>query len=157
MPTFRARSVSAVVAAGFVLVAAVGPGCAGAPKMPALPDSVPAPDPRVATCLSVVDRSALCAEQFVPMLVDIRVNQDNPKGIAEADATEGRDALVAKARAEWEKDSIDPQRTQMCNAHAPKTSTEDNAAWAVCLAEADCGAYVACARPLYEKMLTAGH
>jgi hypothetical protein len=135
-------------------LAALLTGCAGAAVVKNLAPELPKADPRVATCMSVVDRSAQCTDEFLPMLVDLRVSNDVPKGIAEADATEGRDALLARARAEWAKDSVDPARTEMCNAMGPKMSDEDSAAWALCLSQSDCAGYVKCVQPLYERTLT---
>lgn len=138
---------SRLLPAALVFAAVIG--CATTPPPP--------PSPGVTTCLGVIDRAAQCSEAFVPMLVDVRVNHDQPAGTAEADATEGREVLVAKARDEWARDSVEPARSETCNAMGPKTSAEDVAAYTACLASPDCSAFVACVAPLFDKTVASGN
>ena len=100
------------------------------------------------TCVAAFNRQRECTDAFIPALVDARVRNDHPAGIAAKDKELGRDALVAGALEEWKSDSTDEA------IHATCTKITDDEADGMpeliqkaeaCLKESDCSAFSACA------------
>jgi hypothetical protein len=95
-----------------VSMASVLAGCGGQPR-PA-PAPAPASGPLAAMCERHYQRERDCSDEYLAALVALRVEVDTPPGIAAEDARDGRDALIAKARVEWEHDSQPAERTRIC-------------------------------------------
>jgi hypothetical protein len=103
-------------------------------------------------CRSLMQRQRGCTAQFIPALVDARVKNDNPSGLATREREIGRDTLVKDALAEWENDAKDPNIAAMCDDIAQAISPEKDAqlrsSVSTCLAKTGCEAFVSCAVPL---------
>jgi len=130
-----------------VSMASVLAGCGGKPR-PA-PAPAPASGPLAAMCERHYQRERDCSDEYLAALVALRVEVDTPPGIAAEDARDGRDALIAKARVEWEHDSQPAERTRICaplDAQVPADRVESlTAAGEECLAKTDCAGFAACA------------
>lgn len=101
-----------------------------------------------ATCVQIMTRARAC-EAYLPALVDLRIELDQPAGIrAQADA-QGRDALIAEAQAEWAVDSTDERIAATC-AQAPSAPALIEAADR-CLATTACDAFVPCSVDLMRQ------
>ncbi len=104
------------------------------------------------SCRALMQRQRTCTTQFIPALVDARVQHDTPPGVAERERERGREALVAEALAEWESDAQDPNIAALCADIAQAISQEKDAllrdSVSQCLAQAGCEAFVSCAVPL---------
>jgi len=106
-------------------------------------------------CVATMTRSRACTDQYVPALVDARARIDRPSGIAAAVHSD-RDGVIAQARSEWDKDSTDEMLAERCQAivaHLPLEAQADVSRAQQCVAQADCGAFVACVMPIVEKHL----
>src|SRR5262245_54286396 len=105
-----------------------------------------------ALCVQSFQRQRECTDAFIPALVDARVRHDRPAGIAAADHSEGRAALVAKALEEWRTDSLDASIHETCAgmiSHGAGTP-EMSAALSACLERTSCGEFVPCQIQLIE-------
>jgi hypothetical protein len=129
--------------------------CGGAEPPAQKPAS--ATDDPMSVCVTAFERQRECTDLFIPALVAKRVELDKPAGIAETDASGGRDALVARAHEEWKNDSTDEAIAATCQ----KLSTEippDVAAQLTgqvqqCLAADGCQAFVDCVIPVISSNL----
>jgi hypothetical protein len=136
-------------------------GCGGAepPAKTAAPAASAAGDLHP-TCVQAFQRQRECTDTFIPALVALRVKLDKPAGIAETDAKDGRDALVATAMEEWKVDSTDAAIGTTCDkivADMPPEQQDGMAAKGkACLATADCQAFVDCLIPMIEPMIAGG-
>jgi len=133
--------------------------CGGADS-PAESDTTPNTQPEAATavtprdtCVALHERQRECTDVYLPALVDARIANDLPAGIA-ARAAEpgGRDALLATAEAEWADDSTDASISGTCDAmlaEMPPEQAEGLAGQATqCLATDACQAFVDCVIPM---------
>ena len=104
------------------------------------------------SCRWLMQRQRSCTALFIPALVDARVKQDDPPGLAAREREIGRDALVKDALAEWENDAKDPKIAQTCDdiaqAISPQKVSPLRSSVSTCLAEEGCEAFVSCAVPL---------
>jgi len=109
-------------------------------------------------CLATMRRERECTAEFIPAIVGLRVRLDEPGGIAARDASEGRDALVAEANAEWTTDSTDERFAANC-AQMAELPAERAASWTEmmqgCLAAADCAGFVECDVRFTESRMSA--
>lgn len=113
-----------------------------------------------ATCRESFARQKTCTDDFIPALVDARIELDLPAGIAaEGKKDGGRDALIAKAKQEWAEDSKPEAVAMKCTEMSGKVPAEQKAelmeAHKKCLAISDCKEYVQCVMPITKKMLSA--
>lgn len=138
------------------LAAACGTASDAAPAAPATP-AAPAASPQALQqqCVATMARSRACTDQYVPALVDARARVDRPTGFAAA-VQGDRGAVIAQARSEWIKDSTDEviaERCQAIVAHLTPEAQADVSAAQRCVAQADCGGFVACVMPIVEQHL----
>ncbi len=113
-----------------------------------------------AVCRDSFARQRTCTDDFIPALVDARIELDMPAGIAAEGKKEGgRDALIKQAKEEWSKDSEPTAVAAQCKDMSEKMPVEQKAevsgALSQCLASSDCGSYVKCVTPVTKKMLSA--
>jgi hypothetical protein len=121
-----------------------------------------APQPQAAStanleqqCVATLARTRECTDQYIPALVDARARLDRPAGIAAAVKSD-RGAVIAQARSEWENESTDEgiaQRCQAIVAHLSPETQADTTSAQQCVAQPDCGAFVSCVMPIFEKHL----
>jgi hypothetical protein len=109
------------------------------------------------TCVATFTRQRECTDLYLPALVDARIANDLPAGIA-AKAAEpgGRDELLAKAQTEWSNDSTDEAIGATCDnvlAQMPPEQLEGMTGQASqCLAADSCQAFVDCVVPMTVAM-----
>lgn len=113
-----------------------------------------------ATCRESFAKQRTCTDDFLPALVNARIELDLPAGIAaEGKKDGGREALVAKAKEEWAEDSKPEAVAARCKDIDGKVPAEQKAELMAehtkCLAISDCKAYVECVMPITKKMLSA--
>jgi hypothetical protein len=132
--------------------------CAGAeadPKTSASPSTTTPPPTIVQACEQYFARARSCTDQYIPALVDLRIELDKPAGITEAARTDGRDAIIAKANEEWAVDSQPAAITATCEQIAqtipPDQVEAMGAAGAHCMAMTDCGEFSTCAMGLQRQ------
>jgi hypothetical protein len=149
MPRHPSRSILICV------VPAVLAACASSPAKPVAVEPTPSPEVRSSSevsglydaCVALFERQRECTDVFLPALVEARVRHDVPRGIAERDRAEGRDALLAGAEEEWQVDSTDEAIATICGrieGQAPDGAALIERAEA-CLGESDCGGFTECA------------
>jgi hypothetical protein len=113
-----------------------------------------APAPRTAAelgpmCERFYVHQRRCVTEYLGALVDVRAEYDQPPGIAAHVKEAGRDAVIAEARVEWDRDTT-PERTAMiCQAMVEKTPPEHVERLLkdgeTCEAITECGAFAKCA------------
>lgn len=112
-----------------------------------------------AMCRDSFAKQRTCTDDFIPALVDARIELDLPAGIAaEGKKDGGRDALITQAKSEWAEDSKPDAVAAQCKDMSGKVPADQKAelmeAHAKCLAIADCKAYVECVMPITKKMIS---
>ena len=129
--------------------------CAGAeadPKTTSSPSSTTPPPAAQEQCESYFTRLRTCTDQYIPALVDLRIELDQPAGIAQSAQTDGRDAIIARAMEEWATDSQPAAITATCGellGSIPPAQLETMRADAErCMAMTDCGEFATCANEL---------
>jgi hypothetical protein len=109
------------------------------------------------TCVAMFERQRECTDLYLPALVDARIANGLPAGIA-AKAAEpgGRDTIMATAQSEWAEDSTDASIGATCDrvvAELPPEQAEGLADQAEqCLAADGCQAFVDCVIPMTVSM-----
>jgi len=134
--------------------------CAGAeadPKTSASPATSTPPTSAVAACEQFLTHAKTCTADYIPALVDLRVELDQPAGIAAAAQTDGRDSLIARANEEWATDS-QPAAIHAACEHSlqsmPAEQLETMAAeGARCDAMTDCAEFSTCAMGLQRQRM----
>jgi O-methyltransferase involved in polyketide biosynthesis len=123
--------------------------CGGAAPPPSPPPTTTAARPLAAQCERHYARERVCADDYLAELVRTRVELDMPRGLAADDARDGRDALIARARAEWEVEAQPAARTAICDAlddQVPAARVDALLAQGErCLALASCAEFAVCA------------
>ncbi|MBI5532889.1 MAG: hypothetical protein HY898_09255 [Deltaproteobacteria bacterium] len=144
------------------LASACAFGCsASEPANPPAPQSTAAEpvstgaDALASQCVTVRNRERACTREYIPALVDLRVELDAPAGIAAQAKKDGRDALVAEAMKEWEVDSAQPEafcKQQMARMPQAQAASMLGKASA-CAKESTCDSFVKCWLPLIRPTL----
>lgn len=126
--------------------------CAGAeadPKTSTSPSSTTPPPAAQEMCETYFARARTCTDQYIAALVDLRIELDKPAGITASAQSEGRDAIIGYAMAEWAEDSQPAAITATCGqvlASIPADQLEGlRAEGERCLAMTDCGEFATCA------------
>lgn len=149
----RALSVSLLAALSFT---ACG-GSSAKPQAPATGTASAASTAVQAKCEAFFARARECTEPYIGALVDVRVELDNPPGVADRARDEGRDALVAAAMEEWATDSQPENVSAMCAQSEAKMPPEQTATMMAgaerCMAESACDAFATCSKDLHRMML----
>jgi len=144
----------------FLASLALMSACGGADTKVQPPQPVAtSPSDLHAVCVQTFERQRDCTDTFLPALVALRVKLDVPPGIASADATDGRDALIAKAKAEWQVDSTPTAIGQTCDRITQQTPQEKRDPTSEqakqCLSATDCEAFTTCIMPVIEEHMVA--
>ena len=137
-----------------VLLLAVA-ACGGSPPDPARP---PSPPPArtsadlIPMCKRLFARKATCADDYLPALLDVRIELDMPPGIGDTVKAEGRDAVLVTAHAELARDTAPEKVAAVCEEGAsraakapPERVDQLLAQGSQCEAAADCKAFAVCA------------
>jgi hypothetical protein len=113
----------------------------------------------VVVCRTTVERQRACTDDYLPALVDLRVELDRPAGTADRVKAEGRDKIVTEARADWVKDTTDEKIAEQCSMvtklPAERLKKEMPMTQA-CLARPDCKAFTECIIPIERLNLGGG-
>jgi hypothetical protein len=142
------------------LAAATMIGCSGTEPTHAQASSVAEPvatasDGLVAQCVAVRNRERACTADYIPALVDLRIELDRPAGIAARAKDMGRNPLTAEALKEWQGDSAEPEafcRQQLSKMPLPQAAGfMQNAS--SCAQQSSCKAFVHCWLPLIRPTL----
>lgn len=93
-------------------------------------------------------RERVCVADYLGALLAVRVEYDQPSGIAAEVARDGRAAVLARMRPEWERDTTLANTTRVCRAVETETPPDriDGllADGARCDAAPDCAGFTAC-------------
>ncbi|HTL36712.1 MAG TPA: hypothetical protein VL326_26440 [Kofleriaceae bacterium] len=153
----------------FAVVLAVA-ACGGGSREPAKPASPPpaapagaaAPADFVPMCKRLFARKATCADDYLPALLDVRVELNMPPGIGEKIKTEGRDAVLVTAHEEFARDSEPARVAAVCEegaaraAKAPPERVDQLLDQGTkCEASADCKAFAVCAAAIDRGFIAA--
>lgn len=102
-------------------------------------------------CKRIFARMETCADDYLPMLLDLRVELNKPPGIGDEVKAKGRDAVLAIAHTELASDTQPDKVAATCDgaaAQMAKASTERVSQLlgqgVKCEATADCKAFSTC-------------
>jgi hypothetical protein len=137
----------------FTLIFAIA-ACGGSSPAPAKPPPQPAPRTiadLVPMCQGIFARKEMCADDYLPVLLDLRVELNLPPGIGDEVKAKGRDAVLALARTELASDTEPAKVTALCEAatanakKAPPERVDQLLQKAgTCEATTNCKAFSAC-------------
>jgi hypothetical protein len=130
----------------------------------------PAPPPAARTAADVVPmckrifaRKATCADDYLPALLDLRIELNLPPGIGDEVKSQGRDAVLAIARSEFAKDSEPAKVDAVCESAAtnakqapPERVDQLLEQGSKCEATSDCKAFSACVVVIDRGFIAAG-
>lgn len=150
------------VLCSFALVLAAA-ACVGSSPEPETPSPQPAAstaaDP-VPMCKRIFARKMTCADDYLPVLLDLRVELNIPPGIGDRVQSEGRDATLAIAHTELERDTEPAKVAELCEMTAAKMPPEriDQLIeqGGRCEAAADCKAFADCVVEIDRGFIAAG-
>jgi hypothetical protein len=134
----------------FVLIFVVA-ACGGSSPPPAKaspqPSANTAGDP-IPLCKRIFAHKATCADDYLPALLDVRIELNMPPGIGERVKTEGRDAILAIAHTELARDTEPSKVAELCETTVRKMPPERVEQLVEhggrCEAAADCMAFSTC-------------
>jgi hypothetical protein len=149
----------------FLLAAAACGGTSPAAEKPA-----PAPQPAARStadlapmCKHIFARKATCTDDYLPLLVDLRVELNLPPGIADEVKSKGRDAVLALARTELARDTEPDKVAALCEHAAtnamnapPERVDQLLQQGGACEAAADCKAFAVCAVAIDRGFIASG-
>ena len=129
--------------------------CGGSPPRPA---DKPAPqnaartaDDLVPMCKRIFARKETCADDYLPVLLDLRVELNKPPGIGDEVKAKGRDAVLALAHSELTRDTQPDKVAATCDGAAaqlakapPERANQLLDQGGKCEAAADCKAFSVC-------------
>ena len=128
--------------------------CGGSSPEPAKPSPQPATRTAadlVPMCKRIFARKATCADDYLPVLLDLRVELNMPPGIGDQVKSQGRDAVLAIAHTELAHDTEPAKVDALCETAAanatkapPERVDELLAQAGRCEATSDCKAFAAC-------------
>jgi hypothetical protein len=146
----------------FILAAAA---CGGSSPQPAKASPPPSPAARTAAdavpmCQRIFARKETCADDYLPVLLDLRVELNSPPGIGDRVKSEGRDAILAIAHTELARDTEPAKVNALCETTAKQMPPEridqlleqgDR-----CEAATDCKAFATCVVAIDRGFIAAG-
>jgi hypothetical protein len=114
------------------------------PAAPTLDDLVP-------MCQRIFARKETCADDYLPVLLDLRIELNLPPGVADAVKAQGREAALAVAHTELARDTQPDRVNPLCEGAAanakqapPERAHQLLDLGARCEATADCKAFATC-------------
>lgn len=147
----------------FALVLAAAAACGGSSPEPEKPTPQPAArraDDAVPMCKRLFARKATCADDYLPVLLDLRVELNVPPGIGDRVNAEGRDAILAIAHTELSRDTEPAKVEALCETTKKQMPSErvDQLLeqGGKCEAAADCNAFAVCAVAIDRGFIAAG-
>lgn len=137
--------------------------CGGSTPEPAKPPSPPAARTAadlVPMCQRLFARKATCADDYLPALLDVRVELNMPPGIGDRVKTEGREAMLAIAHTELARDTEPAKVDALCETTAAKMPPDRVEPLLEqggrCEATTDCRAFAACAVAIDRGFIASG-
>lgn len=141
----------------FALIVAVA-ACGGSSPEAQKPAPQPAAQPAAHTaadlvpmCKRIFARKATCADDYLPVLLDLRVELNMPPGIGDEVKSKGRDAVLALAHTELARDTEPAKVETLCEGAAEKATQAPPervngllAQGDKCEATSDCKAFASC-------------
>jgi hypothetical protein len=128
--------------------------CGGSSPPPAKPSPQPAARTAadfVPMCQRIFARKATCADDYLPVLLDLRVELNLPPGIGDQVTSQGRDAVLALARTDLARDTEPAKVAALCETaaanatKAPRERVDQLLEQADrCEATTDCKAFAGC-------------
>ena len=147
------------------LIVAVA-ACGGSSPEPAKPSPQPAARTAadfVPMCKRIFARKATCADEYLPVLLDLRVELNMPPGIGDEVKSQGRDAVLAIAHTELARDTEPAKVDALCESAAtnatkapPERVDQLLAQGGRCEAAADCKAFAGCVVEIDRGFMAAG-
>jgi hypothetical protein len=136
------------------LILAVAACGGSSPPEPAKPSTQPAARSTadlVPMCKRIFARKATCADDYLPVLLDLRIELNLPPGIGDEVKSQGRDAVLAIAHTELAHDTEPAQVDAVCESAAtnatkapPERVDQLLDQGSRCEAAADCKAFASC-------------
>lgn len=149
----------------FALILAVA-ACGGSSPEPAKPSAQPAARTvadLVPMCKRIFARKSTCADDYLPVLLDLRVELNLPPGIGDEVKSQGRDAVLAIAHTELARDTEPAKVDALCetaatNAKQAPPERVDGLLdqGARCEATTDCKAFAGCVVEIDRGFIAAG-
>jgi hypothetical protein len=148
----------------FVLTFAVA-ACGGSSPPPAKVSPQPASETQAAAdpipmCKRIFARKETCADDYLPALLDVRVELNMPPGIGDKVKTDGRDAVLEQAHVELARDTEPSKVAELCETTLARMPPErvDQVVeqGARCEAAADCKAFSSCVVEIDRGFIMAG-
>lgn len=137
--------------------------CGGSSPEPEKPSPQPAARPTadlVSMCQRIFARKATCADDYLPVLLDLHVELNIPPGIGDRVQSEGRDAMLAIAHTELARDTDPANVNPLCETVATKSPPERaNQLFEQggrCEAATDCKAFADCVVAIDRGFILAG-
>ena len=162
----RVRHVHALTFAFAFAVAVAVAACGSSsppPAKPAAQPAAPATADFVPMCKRIFARKATCADDYLPVLLDVRIELNVPPGIGDRVKTEGREAALAIAHTELARDTEPAKVDALCDTAATRASNAPPerrdqllAQAATCDATADCKAFATCVVEIDRGFIAAG-
>lgn len=114
-------------------------------------------------CKRLFARKATCADDYLPALLDVRIQLNVPPGIGDKVKSDGRDAVLATAHAELERDTQPDKVAAVCDegaaraANAPPERVHQLLEQGnTCEATTDCKAFASCVVVIDRGFIAAG-
>ena len=148
------------------LVLVLATACGGSSPEPAKPAPQPAAqtlDDLVPMCQRLFARKETCADDYLPVLLDLRVELNLPPGIGDEIKAKGRDAVLALAHSELAHDTQPEQVNPLCDRAAanakqapPERAHQLLDFGARCEAAADCKGFATCVVQIDRMFIASG-
>jgi hypothetical protein len=132
-------------------IAACGGSSPPPAEKPAPQSAARSADDLVPMCKRIFARKETCADDYLPVLLDLRVELDKPPGIGDEVKAKGRDAVLAIAHTELASDTQPDKVAATCEGAAaqmakapPERASQLLDQGSKCEAAADCKAFSTC-------------
>ena len=150
----------------FALILAVA-ACGGSTPEPAKPVAAAASRATAAElvpmCQRIFARKATCADDYLPVLLDLRIELNMPAGHRRRGQVQGRDAVLAIAHTELARDTEPAKVDALCQRAATEATKAPARACrrlleqgARCEAAADCKAFAVCVVEIDRGFMASG-
>lgn len=143
----------------FVLICIAACGSSSKPS-PSPPATTPTATDPIPLCEHLFARKMTCADDYLPVLLDVRVELNMPPGIGDVVKTQGRDAVLATAHDELARDTEPSKVAELCKTTAARLPPERVAQvveqGARCEATADCKSFSTCVVEIDRGFIAAG-
>jgi hypothetical protein len=151
---------SHVQALAVLLAVAACGGSSPEPEKPSPQPAAHADGDLIPMCERIFARKATCADDYLPALLDVRIELNVPPGIGDRVQAEGRDAILEIAHTELARDTEPATVATLCETTAAKVPPERAQQLleqgGACEAAADCKAFATCAAAIDRSFIASG-